>query len=387
MESPLAGLRVLDLSRVLAGPFAGRMLCDLGADVVKVEPPEGDITRGWGAQRHGIGGYYAQQNAGKRTLCLDLGAPGAHAVLLRLAQRADVLIENFRSGVAERLGLGWPRLHALNPRLVMLSISGFGATSPEAGRAAYASVLHAEAGIVERQARFDAAPHTDPVLSIADMNAGLHGLVGVLAALQLRERTGEGQHVDIGMLDVMLATDDYAHFALDDTPIIRGGGEIWDAPGGPIMITGEFRNIWRVLTAKLGVVDPTPPGAELAEKIRARRGAAAAFFRSFPDRAALIAALDRANLAWGDVRTTEAAFESPTARARGSAVWIDDRGGGRRRTVQSPYRFSSARSGVRGPAAYRGEHNREVLSEWLGASADEITKLEQAGVLLAEERR
>jgi crotonobetainyl-CoA:carnitine CoA-transferase CaiB-like acyl-CoA transferase len=288
--------------------------------------------------------------------------------------------------VAERLGLGWERLHALNPRLVMLSISGFGATSPEAGRAAYASVLHAEAGIVERQARFDAAPHTDPVLSIADMNAGLHGLVGVLAALQLRERTGTGQHVDIGMLDVMLATDDYAHFVLDETPIIRGGGEIWDAPGGPIMITAEFRNLWRALTAKLGVADPTPPGAELADKIRARRAAAADYFRAFPNRSALIAELDRANLAWGDVRTTDAAFASPTAQARGTAAWIDDRAGGKRRVVQSPYRFSEAQSGVRGSAAHRGEHNREVLGEWLAASADEITKLEEACVLLAEER-
>jgi CoA:oxalate CoA-transferase len=386
VEAPLARLRVLDLSRVLAGPFAGRMLADLGADVVKVEPPEGDVTRGWGAVRHGIGGYFAQQNAGKRTLCIDLEAPGATALLLRLAQRADVLIENFRTGVAERLGLGWERLHALNPRLVMLSISGFGASSPEAGRAAYASVLHAEAGIVERQARFDAAPYTDPVLSIADMNAGLHGLVGVLAALQLRERTGTGQHVDIGMLDVMLATDDYAHFALDETPIIRGGGEVWEAPGGPIMITAEFRNLWRALTAKLGVADPTPPGADLAAKIRARRGAAADFFRAFPSRSALIAELDRANLAWGDVRSTAAAFESPTAEARGTAVWIDDRGGGRRRVVQSPYRFSDATSGVRGAAAHRGEHNREVLGEWLAASADEITELEEARVLLAEER-
>jgi crotonobetainyl-CoA:carnitine CoA-transferase CaiB-like acyl-CoA transferase len=386
IESPLARLRVLDFSRVLAGPFAGRMLADLGADVVKVEPPEGDITRGWGAVRHGIGGYYTQQNAGKRTVCIDLEAPGAQVVVQQLARRADVLIENFRTGVAERLGLGWERLHALNPRLVMLSISGFGASSPEAGRAAYASVLHAEAGLVERQARFDAAPHTDPVLSIADMNAGLHGLVGVLAALQLRERTGTGQHVDIGMLDVMLATDDYAHFALDASPIIRGGGEVWAAPGGPIMITAEFRNLWRALTRRLGVVDPTPPGAELAEKIRCRRDAAASFFRSFPDRSALIAALDRANLAWGDVRTTEAAFDSPTARARGTAVPVDDRGGSQRRVVQSPYRFSDALSGVRGAAAYRGEHNREVLREWLGASGDEITKLEEARVLLAEER-
>jgi crotonobetainyl-CoA:carnitine CoA-transferase CaiB-like acyl-CoA transferase len=386
MDYPLAPLRVLDLSRVLAGPFAARLLADLGADVVKVEPPEGDVTRGWGQIRHGLGGYYTQQNAGKRTLCVDLDAPGGPALLLRLAQRADVLIENFRPGVLARHGLGWERLHALNPRLVMLSISGFGASSPEADRAAYASVLHAESGFLARQAQFDAAPYTDPILSIADTNAALHGLVAVLAALHQRERTGFGQHVDIGMLDAMLVTDDYAHFALDEHPITRGGGEVWDAPGGPIMITGEFRNLWRVLTAELGVVDPTPPGASLPEKIRARRGAAAAFYRGFPDRASLLAALDRAGIAWGDVRSTEAAFASPTAIARGTAARIDDRRGGERRVVQSPYRFSAATSGVRGPASYRGEHNREVLGEWLGATADEIAKLEEDGVLLAEER-
>jgi crotonobetainyl-CoA:carnitine CoA-transferase CaiB-like acyl-CoA transferase len=284
--------------------------------------------------------------------------------------------------VCSRAGLGWDA-RTLNPRLIVLSISVFGATSPEADRAAYASVLHAESGILARQAEFDAAPHTDPVLSIADTNAGLHGLVAVLAALLQRDRTGMGQLIDIGMLDAMLVTDDYAHFALEH-PITRGGGEVWDAPDGPIMITGEFRILWRVLTGELGVVDPTPPGATLPEKIRARRGAAAAFYRGFPDRASLVAALDRANIAWGDVRSTAAAFASPTALARGTVALVDDRRGGTRRVVQSPYRFSAATSGVRGSPAYRGEHNREVLGEWLGATADEITKLEEDGVLLAE---
>ena len=384
MDAPLASLRVLDLSRVLAGPFCARMLADLGADVVKVEPPEGDITRGWGAVRHGIAGYYTQQNAGKRAMCIDFDRPGGAALLSRLVQRADVLIENFRPGVMARHGLGWENLEPLNPRLIMLSISGFGAASPEASRPAYAAVLHAEAGIVARQSEFDKARFTDPVLSIADMNAGLHGLAAVLAALLLRQRTGGGQHIDIAMLDSMLMTDDYVHFALDAVPIIRGGGEIWDAPGGPIMIVGDFRDLWRVLTAMFGVVDPTPAGAPLAEKIRLRREAAARFYRSFATREELIAALDRGNIPWGDVRSTAAAFDSPTAQARGTVAHIDDRGGGTRRVVQSPYRFSNARSGVRGAAAYRGEHNREVLGDWLGAAADEIAALEQSGVLLAE---
>jgi crotonobetainyl-CoA:carnitine CoA-transferase CaiB-like acyl-CoA transferase len=378
---------VLDLSRVLAGPFAGRMLADLGADVVKLEPPEGDITRGWGQQRHGLGGYYVQQNAGKRAVCVDFARPGGTELVLRLAARADVLIENFRSHVMAQHGLGWERLSALNPRLVMLSISGFGAASPESHRPAYAPVLHAESGAIARQAELDGAPRaTDFVLSNADTNAGLHGLVALLAALHLRERTGAGQHIDLAMLDAMLATDDYAHFTLDEAEIIRGGGEVWDAPGGPIMITGEFRNLWRVLTRKLGVVDPTPEGAALPEKIRARRQAAARFYAGFATRAELTAALDRAAIPWGDVRSVADAFASLTALARGSAVHLDDRAGGERRVVQSPYRFSAAASGIAGVPRYRGESNREVLADWLGAAPAEIDALEQAGVLLAENR-
>ena len=380
-------MRVLDLSRVLAGPFAGRMLADLGAEVVKVEPPEGDITRGWGQLRNGLGGYYVQQNVGKRAVCLDLGAPGGSELVLQLAARADVLIENFRPHVMAQHGLGWERLQALNPRLVMLSISGFGAVSPESHRPAYAPVLHAESGAVARQAELDRAPRTtDFVLSNADTNAGLHGLVALLAAVVMRERTGLGQHIDLAMHDAMLATDDYAHFALDEQPVSRGGGEVWAAPGGPIMITGEFRNLWRVLTGKLSVVDSTPEGAPLPEKIRARRDAAGRFYAGFATRAELTAALDRVAIPWGDVRTVAQAFESPTARARGSAVEIDDRAGGLRRVVQSPYRFSDARAGASGNARFRGEDNAGVLRDWLGAADAEITKLEAAGVLLAEAR-
>ena len=385
MARPLEGLRVLDLSRVLAGPFAGRMLSDLGADVVKLEPPQGDITRRWGDMRHGIAGYYTQQNAGKRAICVDLDRPGGREVVHALVPHCDILIENFRPGVMARHGVAWSDLAPLNPRLIMLSISGFGQEGPEATRAAYASVLHAESGIIARQAELDRNAPTDPVLSIADMNAGLHGLVGVLSAVLLRERTGEGQHIDLAMLDVMLVTDDYANFALDEIPLIRGGGEVWDAPGGPVMVTGDFRNLWREMVRRHGVVDPTPEGAPLPEKIRCRRGAAQAWFLSFDEREGLIAALDRSNLAWGDVRPTAEAYASPTAQARGTAAEVDDRGGAKRKVVQSPYRFSNAESGVRGAPAYRGEHNREVLAEWAGLSTAAIEGYEKDGVLIAEE--
>ena len=386
MDSPLEGLRVLDFSRVLAGPFAGRMLCDLGAGVVKLEPPEGDVTRNWGKMRGGLSGYYTQQNAGKQSICVDLEAEGATALVRRLAAKADIVIENFRPNVMARHGLAYKDLSADHPELIMLSISGFGQEGPESHRAAYASVLHAEVGIVARQSEHDEQPASDPVLSIADMNAGLHGIVGILAALHLRQRTGRGQHLDIAMHDTMLVTDDYANFAIDEIPLIRGGGEVWDAPGGPIMIVGDFRMIWKLLVRCHGLTDPTPAGADLETKIRTRREAVASFYQSFTDRADLLAALDKVNLAWGDVRTNTEAFTSPTALHRGTLGQIDDRCEGTRPVVQSPYHYSNAESGVRGVAAYRGEHNRAVLTRWLDVTGTEIDQLAQEGVITAEAR-
>ncbi|HVF74342.1 MAG TPA: CoA transferase [Acidimicrobiales bacterium] len=379
MTFPLAGLRVLDLSRVVSGPFAGRILSDLGADVVKVEPPEGDVTRVWGEVRHGLSGFYTQQNAGKRDVCIDLKAPGGGALVQRLAARADVVIENFRPGVADRLGVGYGALSASNPRVVMLSVTGFGHDSPDAHRQAYAPVIDAEAGLIGRQAAFDDVA-SDPMLSIADTNAALHGLVAVLAALHLRATTGTGQHIDMAMLDAMVATDDYAHHALDRSPIRRLGGEVWEAPGGPILVAGEFRNTW--VRLRHVVADPSPEGADLDTKIVHRRQAVAAWMASFADRDQLKRALEAADLAWGDVRSPFDAVDQPSITARRMAAEVDDRGGGQRRVVQSPYRFSDADSGVRGPAPHRGEHNTEVLRDWLDLDASAV----EPGVLLAEER-
>src|SRR5580704_9240994 len=165
---PLSGLKVLDFSRVLSGPFAGRMLSDLGADVVKIEPPEGDITRQWGRVIAGVPGYYHQQNAGKRNISVDLRAAGAQALVFELVRRADVLIENYRPDVMGRLGLGYETLSQVNPRLVMLSISGFGAGGPESRRAAYAPIVHAETGLIDRAQRRAGAGRGDLPLSVAD---------------------------------------------------------------------------------------------------------------------------------------------------------------------------------------------------------------------------
>lgn len=384
-NTPLQNLKVLDMSRVLAGPFAGRMLADLGADVVKVEPPDRDVTRHWGKKVGSISGYYNQQNAGKRNICVDLRKPEGAALIIELARKADILIENFRPGVMSRLGLGWPTLKAANPRLIMLSISGFGQDGPESGRAAYAPIIHAETGAIHRQAQRARSDPVEMCMSFADTNAGLHGLVGVLAALHMRNASGLGQHIDIAMVDAMLATDDQTHYHLESSVVNNGASEVWNATGGPIIVAGDFRHIWRQINTVLGVADPTPADATLEVKIRCRREAAGAFFLGFDDRTALTEALDKARIAWGNVNSTaDFLSESPTVRERRSIVQIDDRQGATRPLYQSPYRFSDAESGVCGGAPLQGEHNREVLLDWLNLDAQALSVLVDNGVLVRE---
>ena len=385
-ESPLTGLKVLDFSRVLAGPFAGRMLCDLGADVVKIEPPEGDVTRLWGKVVGGIPGYYHQQNAGKRNICLNLRAAGARELVLDLVAHADILIENFRPDVMPRLGLGYDVLRAANPRLIMLSISGFGQGGPESHRPAYAPIIHAEVGLLHRGARRAESGEVQQLpLSVADTNASLHGLVATLAAVILRERTGRGQHIDIAMIDATLVTDDQLHYELEDSEDTMGlPNDVWTTGAGPILISADFRHLWRRLTADLGVQDPAGPDAVLNEKIRLRRDAVLAFLAGLGDWDAVEAAMAKMNIVWGQVRAGADLRDQPTIKSRGAIAQVDDRAGGARPIPQSPYRFSDARSEVRGPAPHRGEHNTEVLAEWLGKGAADVAALAAAGVLLRE---
>ena len=292
MTFPLAGIRVLDMSRVLAGPFAGRMLCDMGADVVKLEPPEGDVTRLWGVDRGGVRGYFNQQNAGKRDLCVDLTKPAGVELVKRLAAQADILIENFRPDVMGRLGLDYDTLSALNPRLIMLSISGFGAGNPESRRAAYAPIIHSEAGLVARQAEISGARPAELACSVADTNASLHGLVATLAALHARSSTGVGEHIDLAMIDATMVTNDGMHMALDGVRP-RENNEVHMTAGGPLMLAGEFRFLWKCLSEIMGVTDGLGPDASLEEKIEARRAACERFFNeTCEDREQVIAAMD-----------------------------------------------------------------------------------------------
>ena len=360
---PLDGLRVLDLSRAVSGPFAGRILADLGADVVKAELPGADLSQAYGKMTRGRSGLYSQLNAGKRSIVLDLHQPADVARLLDLAAVCDVLVENFRPGVLDRFGAGWPVLSAVNPRLIMLSISGFGQDNHDSERTAYAPVIHAEAGLIGRQADLSGDPPGDIAFALADSLAGLHGTIAILAALRLRDRTGTGQHIDLSMLEAMVATDDYTHYSIDGHPVWPARGEVWPAPGGPILISSDRRYLWLRLKACFGLADPAPD-APLEEKLRARAQAMTEWIAAHPDREALKRDLEAARLAWADVRHAGDVLAAPSLAGRDTIVEVTDGDGERRSVIRMPYRFSDARSGpVRG-VPEPGEHTDEILRDW-----------------------
>ena len=371
--APLPGWRVLDMSQAISGPYAARILADLGADVLRVEGPRTDVTEHFGAVRDGHSGMYAQMNAGKRSVGIDLAAPGAVGLVRRLGNTADVLIENFRPGVMDRLGLGYEQLSATNPRLVMLSITGFG---PDSARRALAPVIHAESGLLARQAELDGRAPTDLPLALADTVTGLHAAVAVLAALHQREVTGRGQHVSLSMLAAVAASDDHAHAAIDgSTEAYSSRGTIWAAPGGPMLIAAPPKHAWVMLSRRGVIRDPAPPDSDLPTKARLRQQAIQDWMNGFSDRASLIAELEKAGIAWANLSESTDVFAAGAHTAR-----LPDTD---RKVVAMPYRFSAASAAVRRGVARRGEHNSEALADWLGLDAAAIQALAADGVLLS----
>ena len=372
--APLPAWRVLDMSQAISGPYAARILADLGADVVRVEGPRTDVTEYFGAVRDGRSGMYAQMNAGKRNIGLDLGAAGAVALVRRLATTADVLIENFRPGVMDRLGLGYEQLSAANPRLVMLSVSGFG---PGSARRALAPVIHAESGLLARQAELDGRPPADLPLALADTVTGLHAAIAVLAALHQRGVTGRGQHIGLSMLAAVAASDDHAHAAIDGSAEpYSSRGTIWAAPGGPLLIAAPPKHAWVMLARRGVIADPAPSGSDVATKVQLRQRAIQDWMLGFPDRASLTAELEEAGIAWAELSDTADVFAGGAHTA--------DLPGTDRRVVAMPYQFSGASATVRRGIARRGEHNVDALGDWLGLDPVAVGALATDGVLLAD---
>ena len=393
-------MTVLDFSRVLAGPHCGRMLVDLGAEVIKVEPPEGDLTRFAYPRRSSMSTYYTQQNCGKRNLSLDLKHPAALDLLLRLADGADVVLENFRPGVMDRLGLGPAALTQRNPRLVYCSITGYGHTGPWRHRRAYAPVVNAESGATWLQGQARGGQYANDPLSHADVYTALEGVAGVLAALYQREQTGRGQWVEVSMAETMLSVNEHVHWELRDDPEADTGDDevpsflpgeypvLPTAEGHQVVVAGHpaargsFERYCRAMGREDLVTDP-----RLADVGSRRRNldvildALRQWSSGFDDLDALEDAFAAQGLAMGRLRTVREIGDSDWAAARGAVVSVSDRSGGEVRIPNSPWHFDGADSGVRGEPAFRGEHNRQVLAERLGLSDGELDRLEAEGVL------
>jgi len=400
MTSPLEGINVVDFSRVLAGPLCGKTLQDLGADVIKIEPPRGDVSRlAAPINPNGVTGYYAQQNAGKRNISIDLNKPDAKEIAHRLIDQADILVENFRPGTLASFGFDYESLKDRNPRLIYVSISGYGQGGPWRGRMAYAPTVQAETGFTHHSFRHFGdnlkVPQTD-ALSHADVYAGLQATIAVLAALQQRARTGKGQHIDVSMAATLMTINEHAHMDLNgldagDDPAILGAtdGSFFTGPNGEQFMSAI--SLVNTITFTWFVAAMRRP--DLMDDLRFRSSAlrranleelkdvVQRWIWTFPDMATLDAQFDEAKVAIGEVRTMEQLADSEWADYWGATFRVPDRRGGEYRLPGRPWKFSGAELPAVGAPSAQGEPNEAICQE-LGFNEAEIKTMNADGSLV-----
>lgn len=400
MSAPLEGLHVIDFTRVLAGPHCTKALRDLGAQVTKIEPPSGDLGRVGLPHVGDIGLYFVQQNAGKRNLSLDLNWKEAREIVTDLCRDADVIVENFRPGTLARFGLAYEDVKAINPRVIYVSLTGYGQSTSWRNRPAFAPTVQAETGLtaivkdhfgdVLSEPRNDACSH-------ADVYTGLQGVIAVLAALHDRSRTGEGQHVDVAMAATMLSVNERAGALLSgiDTngePIALSANEshIFElADGSHLTIAGSpiyspmFTRYCAMMRRNDLVNDPRFATANLRRKnLPALLGEVRAWLTTFSDLAQLQAQVSEAGLAVGTIRTVAEFSESEWVKEWGAVVDVDDRDGGMVRMPGNPWIFSRSVLPPPGVPAFQGEHNEEILQE-RKISATRIKDMQKRKILLS----
>jgi crotonobetainyl-CoA:carnitine CoA-transferase CaiB-like acyl-CoA transferase len=406
---PLAGLRVIDCSTVLAGPYCTMLLGDLGADVIKIEPPDGDATRGWGppwvgpadAEGRRTAAYYLAINRNKRGLRLDLKAPEGAAILRRLIADGDVLVENARVGGFARLGFDDATLEAINPRLVHLSISGYGTTGPAATRPGYDFVIQAASGLMSITGAPDGegGGPTKVGVAISDVVSGMLGAVSVLAALVGRERDegptpGRGQRVDISLLGATLASlvnQAQNAFVSGEAPRRLGNAhpnivpyETFATADAAIAIAVGSARQWPRLCAALGVevLATDPRFATNGDRVERRAELRPILADRFAERSTAdwLAALDAAEIPCGPINDVAAAFASPEAIELGMTVEQEHPSWGLIRQVGIPFRFATTPATIRTPPPSLGEDTDAILAE-LGYEADAIAALRARGIV------
>ncbi|HEU4567993.1 MAG TPA: CoA transferase [Marmoricola sp.] len=379
---PLSDLLVLDLTRALAGPHAAMMLGDMGARVIKVESPTGDDTRSWGPPFVGPderreSSYFLSANRNKESLTLDLKDPADAEVLARLVERADVLMENFRTGVLDRLGFPVARLHELNPRLVVMSITGFGHDGPEASRSGYDQIAQGEGGIMSITGT---EQPTKVGVPIADLLAGMNGAFGVLAALHERERTGKGRVVRTSLLSSVVGVHAFQgtrwtvarevpQLAGDHHPSIAPYG-MFETATAPVQIACGSENLWRALCAEFGLDAGDPRFATNPDRVTNRDALIEVIEGAFASSTAedCLARLAKAGVPAGKVRTIDDVYAWEQTRSQGLLLSVDHPTLGTVELPGSPIRFDdNAFSGgrpVHQAPPTLGQHNR-AIRDWL----------------------
>ena len=396
MVKPLDGIRVVDLTRILAGPYCTQALADAGADVVKVEEPaKGDDTRGWGPPFvNGESAYFLSVNRGKRGITLNLKDPRGADLLWRLIERSDVLVENYRPGTLDRLGFSHEEVRRRRPSLVYASISGYGADGPWGGRPGYDAVVQGEGGLMSITGSPDGPPFKVGA-SLVDVLAGMSAFQGILLALLRRQSTGAGARVEASLLESLLPTLTYpaATWLLAGQVPARLGNrhpslapyETFEAADGHVIVGVGSEPLWRSFCAMIGrsdlAADPRfETNALRVANYEALRAALAPLMRSRTVDE-WMSALGEAGIPGGRVRTVAEALENPQVAARGLLLDVEHPRAGRGRYVGSPIGLDGSTRGSRRPPPLLGQHTEEVLEEWLGLSAADVAGLRRGGVV------
>ena len=379
---PLTGFRVIDLTRVLSGPFCTMMLGDLGADVIKIEAAEGDSVRTQGAGREGMSWYFASFNRNKRSIVLDLKGEGGNRALEALVAGADAVVENFRPGVMDRLGFGAARLQELRPGLVTCSISGFGADGPYRNRPAFDFIAQAMSGFMSTNGRAEDPPLRTGI-PISDLVAGIYGALGVTAALLGRERHGRGEHVDVSLTNSIISLLAYLasnYFATGEEPVRSGNDHPIAAPYGlfqtqdvQIAVAPNddtfFGRLMDVLDLSQLKSDPEFASNPLRVRNRARLNALVENRLRMHPAATWIEKINAAGVPCGPVNTVAGVFSDPQVQSQHMAIDIPHPGHGLVRMLGFPMKFANVPCQVRHPAPDLGQHTAEVLAQLTPATS------------------
>jgi len=403
MAGPLSHIRVLDLSRVLAGPWAGQNLADLGAEVIKVERPKsGDDSRAFGPPwvKDGEGrdtkdsAYFTSANRGKKSVTVNIAAPAGQAIVRELAGASDVLIENYKHGDLARYGLGYDDLHKLHPKLIYCSVTGFGQTGPYRERPGYDFMIQGMGGMMSVTGEPDGTPQRAGV-PVADIITGMYASIAICAALAHRAQTGMGQHLDLALLDSQIALLAYqnTNYFATGTPPKRIGNlhpnivpyQPFRTADGDVIVACGNDNLYRKFCAAAGcsALADDPRFVTNGKRVENRAELTRLLAEVFRQRSTRewVGLLDAAGVPNGPINDIAQVFEEPQVKARAVRIELEHASGAKLPMVASPMRFSDT------PLEYRlappglGQHTEEVLSGLLGKSGAQIAELRAAGVI------